>query len=264
MELAAVALAWPRMEWPFLIQWCQHLGQHGVRKVFLGEHWRSDRMWDKKPNAAYYHPHLDDRQINRAWREAIDIAERSLAIDRIPLPARLHRMGELQRWLFGHVHRFAQDESIDWVLSCDLDEFPIPGRGMTLREFLIDLRWRRKQVAELRFKQIIFESRWDVFNDFQPRDLAMPSAYHPTVIPVTKYLYRPGHVYPSGAHRGDVVDPESRSTIAPANRILLHHFRGIETACRSDLAVIQNLPCRASEPLKSVPFTRMIGSRSPD
>ncbi len=254
MELAAVALAWPRLEWPFLEQWCEHLGRHGVKKVFLGEHWRSDRVWDKKPNLAYYHPLLDDRQINQRWRAAKTAARHHLSIEKILLPDRLHQMAELQRWLFGRVHRLAQEQSIKWILSCDLDEFPVPGKGLLLNEFLDDLLSRRSRVAQLRIKQLIFESRWDTFNAFQPRDLRQPCAYHPSVIPATKYIYRPGKVFPSGAHRGELIVPDARSTVAPADRILLHHFRGIETACRSQLARIQSLPNRTCDPFAPVPF----------
>ncbi|MEM6777842.1 MAG: hypothetical protein AAF670_09305 [Planctomycetota bacterium] len=256
MQVSAVSLAWPRMEWPFVSQWCRHLANHGVERVILGQHDRPAQVWDKRPNPAYYHPLLRDHEIKERWRDAIDKCRLHLKVDIHRIPSHWTQMGPMQSRLFRYARRRAIDADVDWVLSCDMDEFPIPAQGETLVEFVTDLGKRRPNVAAAHFRQLVFESRWDIWNEFAPRDLSSPCAYHPRVIRLHKYLYRPGLARPLNAHRAAPIESGANIINMPATRILLHHFRGIESANHRQLGSIQTLPNRTADPLAPVPFVR--------
>lgn len=249
MRLAAVSLAWPRMEWPFVFQWCRYLVDNGATEFFIGQHDRQDLVWEKRPNPNYYHPDASEAKIREHWEAALQQCRAIARVTTIPVPAGELRMAKLQRSLFKEARRLSLQRGVEWLISCDIDEFPVACENQPLCDFLVDLRRRRPRVSVAHWRQMVFESRWDTWNQYCPRDLSQPCSFNPKVVQLHKYAYRPSEAIPIGPHQATPIDDSTRSIVLPASRLISHHFRGIEKANHPQLQSIQTLPRRTDNPL---------------
>ncbi len=252
MNVAAMTLVLPRMEWPFLKEWCEDLGNKGVDKLCLGiDRCRPDGyLWDKKPNPKYYHSDLSNAEIESCWQEALTKSRQYLDIETLDVKASPDaELAALQRRFF----KLAADKiaQFDWVLFCDLDEVLVLQEGLDIKRYLQQMREHDCYVETILFNQLLFGSRWD--QQIEPRPLKTVYEYNPEIVHVTKFCYRPNRCQPVGPHKTN-----GYSTFEREDRAVIHHFRGIEKAFLAETKRIQNFPNRTKTPLRMIDKNRSI------
>lgn len=248
MKIATVVLAHPRIEWPFIHEWCQHLLSLGVEKVFIGEDRNKGKfIWDKKPNEKYYHLHLDDDQIEDKWQNELQKCHQFIDVETIVVQSAEPLFPNQQTKFLIKTRELAIEQNFDWVLNCDVDEFLVFRSYRNLTEYILK---RANFCDHVHFTQILFDSRWDANNNYQHRSIANINNYNPNVVYLTKYMYRPRAVNP---HEMFVhsIDTYHRFTEKPMIASI-HHFRGIEKCSSRLIRNIKSFNNLNNGPLKPV------------
>lgn len=253
LKVAVAVIALPRLEWPFITEWCQILAQKGVAKVFLGTD-ESTKVWAKKPNTAYYHLEMSDLEIKNLWDKAVEQARLDIEIETFPIaePKRTGEWGcinEEQVSFLLKIKLICQTQGFDWLLNCDIDEIPVFSHGNSLADVICLFKNLKPDTCGIKLEQIVFESRWSQDN-YKPKQLSSLSKYNPQVLPLCKYLFDVNRATPKTLHHS--IETEGSVIRASSEILLLHHFRGVEFCISQHLAKIKDFPCTAA-PLQSVP-----------
>ncbi|BFZ13642.1 hypothetical protein BsWGS_16680 [Bradybaena similaris] len=113
----------------------------------------------------------------------------------------------------------------DYIISHDVDEFIIPRRDVTLKEFLKEQLGKEPNAAGFYFYTEFFITTWDPTN---PEEDLMVKRYRKSTVPrweCYKYVYLPSRVTTSVTHQFFPKDSKFIECKVSPDEAILHHYR---------------------------------------
>lgn len=242
MKIAAATMVLPRMEAPFIAEWCRYLALQGVEKLFLSID-QTPEVWQKKARIQYYCPKLDTAEFELYWTEQLQRAREYIEIEAHAVEAHSRNHNHLRQDIHQGLLPRLRAGGFDWLVVHDVDEFLVAGRRPTVADYLASVETAHAVLV----RQLVFESRWDPLDDYRPRRVVDIRRYHPNVVPQTKYLCRPERVAQLGTHHC-ILDDGMMVHAAPDD-LVLHHYRGVERAMNRELRRVRDFPATLARPL---------------
>ena len=256
-KIAAIVYAFPRMEWPFLEEWCSILKDKGISKLYLGSNYPEYRIWPKKPNKKYYHLEKNDNEIESIWKKTIEKSRRHLEIENFkimttnlkedksnhidPNDLNYHHQKQI-KFVNDKIPKIARD-GFEWLIACDIDEIPIANNSLAnlLKEY--------QKFDIISAKQIVFDSRWDKEKDFAPRKIKDIKKCNLKAVLPRKCIFKPNKILLRTIH--EPINCTNIKFIDPSE-FVIHHFRGIEKCKVSELSLIKEFGSIVENPTKMI------------
>lgn len=228
LKLCSAALAYPRMELPFIGEWLDYHLSLGVEHVFLGLHLneefqpRESLIPGKRPFPSLYQLDASEGDVLTEFAQAVIPFKKRITTWLFPRRnSEVHGECGEQCDLYRRVME-GYSSDIGWLAVHDIDEFLVPSQQATLTA-IID--GQNDEVAGIRMRQVVCEARWT--DDRVPRSEPVLSLKRRIAIPMpashgAKMITRLAAAKEIGVH-GSIVE----GCIRDDDSLLVYHYRGI-------------------------------------
>ena len=213
MNVFLVTIAHPRIEWPFLENWCEKLVKLGIDKVFIGEDQQKKTKSGRYPFKNVWSTQYNDKEVQDVWNESVRKSRQVMDIEIHPFFKKNLVKAQLK---LHHDVIEKHHSDCDWIISMDIDEMLILSQG-NLKDYLMSV----SHLDVIHFNQIMFDSRWQKSYTF-PENIHF---YHPAVVKCAmKYIYK--SQIGKKLEFIHYCDAEHECFIEDNLKAVYHHFRG--------------------------------------
>lgn len=241
MKIAISTLVHPRIEFPFFKEWANYLKNINIDKIFLGLDINNiDVIWDKKNNEKYYHLDKNKYKILNIWKNICKDVD--IEVEIINFKSDTICVAEKQCEFHKLINEKVSNQGFDYCSFIDIDEFFII-KNDNIKDFI--------KFYDLIFvRQILFDSRWDYQNNFEPRLCKEIKNYNPKVIRLTKCIYNvKKYKNMKSVH---IFNADGICLKAKPEDLVIHHFRGKETGCCDAINNINDFPKTTNNSFKHI------------